>query len=293
MIGIAIWAFSFWWAFGPNDYHLTTLLHEADVLEHRLLPLDELANSVSPLWIVAHGRSEWPPFLFVDEQDWDRQTGLGFLFGTERLLPNLMAPRLFVSRKYLVGGELARGFRRLEPLAIDESNALFRALMEIHLSRVADRRPSIANFVEQRSHELMTEVPEGARRAAYLHAQADYSAHLLSVGHEIGRHQRRKKSGALCGLLGHPGTLFGFWHRAVTAGSYPGLYFRSAESGARSTQMLHLTRGDWRMTQASLEAQDKSWMANAILGTGWSGDPTEDFVILCEPSAREEPAAKP
>ena len=281
MIGFSIWVFSFWWAYGPNDYHLTALLEGSDALEHQLLPLEQLSESVSPLWIVSHGRPDWPSFFFVSEQNWTARAGFGFMLGTERFLPGLQAPRLLVSRDYLVDGKLEKGFRPLEPLAIDESNAFFRALLEVRLARAIKQLETVAQFVDRRSDELMGEVPADARRAAYLHAQTDYGAHLLSIGHEIGRHQRRKEQGSMCALLKHPATLFGFWQRTVLEGAYPGLYTSKLEPGDVAAALIRSNRGAARMTEAVLEAQDKVWMAEKILGTNWSGDPSKDFVMLC------------
>lgn len=285
MIGISIWVFSFWWAYGPNDYHLTALLQSSDALEQQLLPLEELSELLSPLWIVPHGRPDWPPFLFLSEQTWNARAGFGLMLGTERLLPGLRAPRLLVSRDYLMDGRLEDGFRPLEPLAIDESNAFFRALLEVRLARVFDppsgRRRESSQFVERRSNELMKEAPAEARRGAYLHAQTDYGAHLLSIAHEIGRHQRRKKPGSMCALLTHPATLFGFWQRAVSEGAYPGLYAEKAEKTDPTAALIPWNRESWRMTAAALEPEDKAWMAEQLLGTDWTGDPSRDFRMLC------------
>ena len=267
-----IWLFQF----GPNDHHLLNWLRSADAVEQRLLPLAELQEDWQPLWLVMHRRSDFPAAYFLGPTE-AADFRAGLLFGTRRSLPGRQVPRFFLHAGLWQNEDLNQGLRPLETMALDDVEKIFRGFMGFYLARRLEASDTLRKELAARADQLMADVPEPYRHQAYVGAMQELGAHLLSIAHEIGRHQRRKDAAELCALLDHPATLFGFWQKAFTEMVFSGLYPQvdPDSGGAR--------RRPWRRSRLGLSPDDKRWLAQEILGTDWTGTARQDFSFLCGP----------
>ncbi|MEM8996679.1 MAG: hypothetical protein AAGF23_17975, partial [Acidobacteriota bacterium] len=191
-------------------------------------------------------------------------------------------PRLLLAPGHFRGPD--GGVGPLEELEPDSAERLLNGLLGASLDRRSRRDGDFARDLAARAAVTMADVPRPYQVPAFRTALVDFGAHIFSISHEIGRHQRRRlgRGETLCAALGHPASLFGLWRRALESGEYFGYRPTSAEG----SQTRGLGSGPWVRTKGLLSRGDKDWLLTQ-LGVDWRGDPAEDFRFLCG----EEPPA--
>lgn len=279
---IGLWLLT--WA--PNHQLLWTAIDSADALEHRLVPWRAIVRPAAPIWIVwsegSRGGVSGPTgaALYLSAEDW--QPFYAVTLGrSQRLLPRLKVPRLLLAEHHFRAP--SGRFKRLERLAPDSAERLLHALATVHLERRLELDTDFAQQVDRRADALMAEVAGPWRRAAYTGALVEFAAHIFSISHEIGRHQRRRleRGETLCAVLEHPVSLFGSWRRAIEEGEYRGYKPAEGEEPVEGEPGLRAL-GRWGQTKAALGRSDKEWLL-ALLGVEWEADPAVDFRFLCRP----------
>lgn len=275
-------------AWAPNHQLLTAAITSADRLEHRLVPWHTITEPVLPLWIVWLGAARpgvsgpTGAALYLPGEQW-RSFYAITLGRAERLLPHLAVPRLLLAEHHFkaAGGR----FKRLERLAPDSAERLLHALITAHVEQRLRLESGFGAELDRRAGALMAAVPPEHRRQAYAGALVEFASHILSIAHEIGRHQRRRQARGetLCAALEVPVSLFGSWRRALEQGEYRGYQpAGDAPVGAEVRSGLRPSTR-WVQTEAALQREDKDWMLR-LLGISWAGDPARDFAFLCHGS---------
>lgn len=273
MSAVGTWAAILFLAFGPGGWQIEARHQRADALERRLVPLGWLGETPRGLWLAVHpdpGRSA----LWVEP-------GTSAAFVLDVPLPG--APYVVLD----AGAHLrpavspadsraeARTWLATERLPVDSAEHYYRALLDAHAALTLSRDSSWRGSLAVRADAAMSGVPAEHRADAFREATLEFAAHVLSVAHEIGRHVRRREPGALCGVLGHPATLFGAWERAHGDASFVGGWWQSGDPDSGRP-------GVWRLPPTGLRPEDKRWVVREILGASWTGDPKKDFAFLCE-----------
>ncbi|MEO1084473.1 MAG: hypothetical protein AAFY88_09535, partial [Acidobacteriota bacterium] len=216
-IALGLWLLT--WA--PNHHDLAARIEAADALEHQLVPWRAITEPSWPLWLAWHERPVLGAAVFISDEDWQSAQAL-LLAGTDRLLPHLSVPRLLLAPGHFRNPD--GRFERLEGLKPDSAERLLNALLGAALDRRFRSDGAFARALEARADVTMADVPPAHRAAAYRMALVDFGAHIFSISHEIGRHQRRRlgRGETLCAVLDHPVSLFGLWRRALESGEYFG-----------------------------------------------------------------------
>ncbi|MEO1367589.1 MAG: hypothetical protein AAFX50_10470 [Acidobacteriota bacterium] len=270
-IALGLWFLS--WV--PNHHGLAASIDAADPLEHRLVPWQAIAEPSWPLWLVWHERPVLGAAVFIPDDDWNSTQAL-LLAGTDRLLPQLSVPRLLLAPEHFQGPDGSLG--ALEELKPDSAERLLNGLLGASMDRRARSDAAFARDLAARAAVTMADVPRPFQVQAFRAALVDFGAHIFSISHEVGRHQRRRlgRGETLCAVLDHPASLFGLWRRALESGEYFGYRPVSAEG----SQTRGFGTGRWVRTRGLLDRGDKDWLLGQ-LGVEWSGDPAEDFSFLC------------
>jgi hypothetical protein len=280
MSGLVGLAAAICFAFGPNDAVLQTRLAATDALESRLVPWQTLAAGASPLWLVIADGLPSGPATYLPAKVLTPAELLWMGKGAVRMLPALAVPRLLLDADFVATNTASSGrtswplLAPLETLPIDRAEPFLHALLEARLDRLSVVDGDAAAELRTRAAELFVELPQEQRESAYHAALADFGATLLTVAHEIGRQERRRRAAgaSLCALLERPASLFGHWRRTLGESAFAGLWRRDAGGGAAP---------EWLPTTAVLAVADKRWLIGRLLGLPWTGDPTRDFAFLC------------
>lgn len=167
----------------------------------------------------------------------------------------------------------------LEDIPVDSASWLYGALIEVALSddERGDWRPEAA----LRAKTTMADVPLDQRTSVFLDAGTAFLGHALSIVHEVGRHERRRRArgASLCGHFEVRASLFGLWRSSVFGtGRYTG-YYRPETTPTESTP--DVGAGRWVESQSVLSVEDRQWWVRAFLDVDWSGDPSTDFAWVC------------
>ncbi|MCG8455609.1 MAG: hypothetical protein MI919_04955, partial [Holophagales bacterium] len=281
-------------AWGPNDASLHARVRASDALELRLVPWQRLLAEAGPLWLHLDPRPQvserrWHALYLGARGPWSGPGGVASASSSGTSGPILSpGPRIWLDpSRYVTGGpeglgtgpahRFAWSLVTLESLAVDGVEPLLRVLLEASLERWAGGGDPRGAVLALRAERLHTDLPPEERLDAHLSALVDYGSTLWGIAHEIGRQERRRRARGegLCGLLGHPATLFGHWRRTVQETPFAGHVRRVGAPAAR--------RDAWGFTRSVLAAADKAWLAQELLGGPVSGDPTLDFAFLCQP----------
>ncbi|MEM1177704.1 MAG: hypothetical protein AAGM22_05135 [Acidobacteriota bacterium] len=273
-IALGLWLLT--WS--PNHHDLADRIASADALEGQLVPWSAIMEPAWPLWFAWHERPVFGPAVFIPAGDWESGQAL-LLAGTDRLLPHLFVPRVLLAPGHYRNrnGRL----KNLEGLEPDSTERLLHALIGASLEMRLEKDRDFAREFRRRATQTMRDVPPAQQSGAYGGALVDFGAHILSMSHEIGRHQRRRlgRGETLCAVLDHPASLFGLWKRALESGEYVG--YKRSPTASGSAIRRGLGGGGWVRTEARLSRADKDWLL-ASLGVEWTGEPSTDFRFLCE-----------
>ena len=193
------------------------------------------------------------------------------------------SPRLFLYAPYYLR---AGGLREAPEMSVDVAEYYFHALLEARFDLVEGRGGSAyGSYVVARSANLLADVPESQRGAAYLDAVADFGAHVLSLVQEILRiESRHRPSGArpgseVCRLLDHPASLFALWRTSLQHGAFVGQFEAERVSAGEADD------DRWVISRHPLAWRDKENFLREVFGRAWTGDPAQDFAWLCFPEA--------
>jgi hypothetical protein len=286
MTGLAVALMIAAGAFGPDGFavHRRLLAEPAAAA----LPVARLLAAADDSWVVWHYQRSWAAAFYSPPGDDLRRMALAALAAgragatVERLLPGLEVPRIFLyAPTYRPGGAPAA----LSEPAVDVAEIYFRALVELALDRQL-RQPGswFRQLAQERAAVLMDDVPAAGRRQAYADAVAAFTAHLLSIAHEIARaaHRAEARGEDLCGLLDPPRTLFALWRQSVRSTAYRGRYLPASDRGDVPPVVAESRRG--------LASEDKEQILAELLQGRWTGDPVRDFApALCPQVAGDRP----
>ena len=266
MIALAEWVLAFAWTFGSNGHLLAQPFMGEDGL-----PASWLRPISTQSRVIFHDRAEWSMAFYVAPPSGsgsDSALGAG--------------PRVFLFAPYYLA---PNGLVDANQMSVDVAEYYFHALLDGRLD-LEVRRPdsSYREVVASRAGELMGDVPERFRQAAYLSAVSDFGAHLMSIANEIVRAFRRQSAVGrdLCQLIDQPSSLFGLWTRSFRDGAYTGRYLDTGEANAGE-------RPRWEESQEPLTVGDKKMLVQEILKASWSGDAAQDFAWLCPLAKRSIP----
>ncbi len=266
MIASAEVVLAFAWAFGANGF-----LIERQLAGIEDLPLAWAAPLADHANIVFHAREDWSMAFYlpavadpVSPADVPQEREQG-------------EPRLVLFAPYYLAPD---GLVDISRMPVDVAEYYFHALAEAALDleiggalhrRGAGKAP-YAVYLKQRAAELMIDVPQTHRLAAYTSALADFGAHLLAIRNETWRAARRQTAAGsdICRHLEQPASLFGLWRRSLAGGSYTGGYYASNGGSPR-----------WLRSRQMLDRSDKDRFLAELFGVAWSGDPEQDFEAMC------------
>ncbi len=258
MISVAEAILAFAWVFGVNGF-----LIERQLTDVEALPIAWLEPVTDHASITFHAREDWAMAFYVAGH------ASGATSGRASGATPAPGPRLVLYAPYYLA---PGGLPTVSGMPVDVAEYYFHALIEAALDLDPDET-SYAGRLDERAAELMTDVPPAHRLPAYTSALADFGAHLLAVRNEISRLAERQAAVGrdLCRHLDQPASLFGLWHRSIAGGTYAGSYFVPDGDG-----LPH-----WAQSRQALERSDKDRFLEELFGVVWSGDPKQDFAVVC------------
>lgn len=274
----------------PGGWLLAQQLTVAGTASH--LPVASLVRTANRLWTCYHDDDSVPVVRFVprsrastdperDQERADREAGgqegqagrMGETNGGARPvgpcgLTEEQSPAIVLYRPYYVPQGRSQA---IQDLPVDTASALYAALIRAGAAGGANGQGSDAEEWAARAQTTMTDVPLAQQQAVFREAAIDFLAHALSVAHEIGRHERRRRArgATLCGFFDRPDSLFGAWTTVFGAGHYGGLYHDGTA---------------WVASRSGLTVDDRQWLVESVLSSSWTGDAEHDFAWICDES---------
>ncbi len=271
----------------PGGWLLAQRLTVAGAASH--LPVAPLVRTAEGLWTCFHDGSPLPVAQFLSrsttreslhrtvregEQEPAAAARDGAIPSATPIMPGVcdltrnQRPAIVLYRPYYApGGQMGV----LEDLPVDTASALYTALVQAAVA--TEKVGTEVGDWTARAQETMAEVPSAQRHTAFQDAAVDFLAHALTVAHEIGRHERRRRArgATLCGLFDRLDSLFGSWVNVFGTGHYGGLYHDGT---------------DWVASRSGLSVDDRQWLVRTVLSRSWTGDARTDFAWLCDESSR-------
>lgn len=265
--------------FGPNGGWV--LLPHLDPPEvRRRLPVEAFLDLAPRLWVVHHEvRDQMMAFYSPAEGEEGSEVTVAAWrlvsadSRTERLLPDLRVPRIFLYAPYY--RPEGRPLSALE-MPLDVAQYFFSALIEASLDLAPP--PGLG----ERAEEYGRGIPAAERRGAYVSALSQFGSDLLSAAGELRRSLARLRAAGKdpCRAVDFPGTLFAHWDRMFTSVEYRGLY---RPAGAPP--------GTWTLGPP-LAPADKAFLLDDLLGGFWAGDVRRDFELDCPLADRPQDAGR-
>lgn len=263
MEGLAALALTLVSSFGPNGWVLLAHLDPPEVRPR--MPVDVFVELAPRLWVVLHEDPDrtmafYDPPAEAGSALWRLASSSSS--SSERLLPGLRVPRIFLFTPYYRPEGRPR---TVLDMPVDVAQYFFTALIEAFL----DLRPPPG--MDTRSEQYGRGIPPAERRGAYASALSQFGADVLAVAGELRRSLARQRAAGKdpCPVVDHPNTLFVHWGRVFTSVEYRGMY---RPPGAPP--------GTWSLGPP-LSADDKRYLADRLFGGFWTGDVRRDFELDC------------